>query len=326
MVPVERSRKARSAFFSSTGLKAAVSSCTMKPASHAIRAHSSLTSLCVLAVGQGVFEEPSAQRGDGAPSPEEFMRNGVSDVSPLPSLPLLSFPIFTQPTRTSMRTGSETPQPLGAATSSSPAAADSSAPEAERRTGPGLETCAWPKIGYQGCSLGDGTAAAAAAADFSSSSSSSSSSSRSGGLGDSEGEQYGWDPYLANYEGVGGEPYVPRPIVSVHVRQGDKTHEMRLFSFYAFMFMANRIRRENPSVRYVWLSTEMQSVVDQSKYTEMFGLARTVGISFANLIIASECDFFVGVLESNWNRMINELKNTNGRLYNGYVSVNNGEW
>ncbi|CAI7928724.1 unnamed protein product [Closterium sp. NIES-54] len=113
--------------------------------------------------------------------------------------------------------------------------------------------------------------------------------------------------------------------------------------------MANRIRRENPSVRYVWLSTEMQSVVDQSsrfidwtffysevprqgagtrmsEYTEMFGLARTVGISFANLIIASECDFFVGVLASNWNRMINELKNTNGRLYNGYVSVNNGEW
>ncbi|CAI5973310.1 unnamed protein product, partial [Closterium sp. NIES-64] len=39
---------------------------------------------------------------------------------------------------------------------------------------------------------------------------------------------------------------------------GDKAHEMRLFSFYAVMFMANRVRRENPGVRYVWLSTEMQ--------------------------------------------------------------------
>ncbi|CAI6002764.1 unnamed protein product [Closterium sp. NIES-64] len=71
-------------------------------------------------------------------------------------------------------------------------------------------------------------------------------------------EQYGWDAYLANYEGVGGEPYVPRPIVSVHVRQGDKGIEMQLFSFYAFMFMANRIRRGFPGVRYAWLSTEMQ--------------------------------------------------------------------
>ncbi|CAI5461172.1 unnamed protein product [Closterium sp. Yama58-4] len=178
---------------------------------------------------------------------------------------------------------------------------------------------------------------------------SSSSRSGSGGLGDLEGERYGWDPYLANYEGVGGEPYIPRPIVSVHVRQGDKGFEMQLFSFYAVMFMANRVRRGFPNVRYAWLSTEMQSVVDQSSrftdwtffysevprqgagtrmsdYTEKFGLARTVGISFANLLIASECDDFVGVLASNWNRMINELKNTNGRLYSGYASLNNDEW
>ncbi|CAI5472437.1 unnamed protein product [Closterium sp. Yama58-4] len=122
-----------------------------------------------------------------------------------------------------------------------------------RQRGPGLGTTAWPKLGYQGCSLGSATVAF-----------NSSSSSRSRGLGDLEGEQYGWDPYLANYVGVGGDPYVPRPIISVHVRQGDKSFEMRLFSFYAVMFMANRVRRENPSMRYVWLSTEMQSVVDQS--------------------------------------------------------------
>ncbi|CAI5989486.1 unnamed protein product [Closterium sp. NIES-64] len=103
-----------------------------------------------------------------------------------------------------------------------------------------------------------GNATGAANSSRSSSSSSSSTSSRSGGLGDLEGEQYGWDPYLANYEGVGAELYVPRPIVSVHVRQGDKSIEMRLFSFYAVMFMANRIRRGFPTVRYAWLSTEMQ--------------------------------------------------------------------
>ncbi|CAI7844029.1 unnamed protein product [Closterium sp. NIES-53] len=107
-------------------------------------------------------------------------------------------------------------------------------------------------MGYQGCSLGNAAAAA------SSSSNSSRSGNGNGGLGDSEGERYGLDPFLANYEGVGGEPYVPRPIVSVHVRQGDKGFEMQLFSFYAYMFMANRIRRGFPGVRYVWLGTEMQ--------------------------------------------------------------------
>ncbi|CAI5973313.1 unnamed protein product [Closterium sp. NIES-64] len=104
--------------------------------------------------------------------------------------------------------------------------------------------------------LGSRLGSATAAANSSRSSSSSSSSSRA--LGDVEGERYGWDPYLANYEGLGRKPYVPRPIVSVHVRQGDKSFEMRLFSFYSLMFMANRVRRAFPAVRYVWLSTEMQ--------------------------------------------------------------------
>ncbi|CAI5985721.1 unnamed protein product [Closterium sp. NIES-65] len=56
----------------------------------------------------------------------------------------------------------------------------------------------------------------------------------------------------------GAEPYVPRPIVSVHVRQGDKGSEMQLNSFAAFMFFAYRLRRVEPELRHVWLSTEMQ--------------------------------------------------------------------
>ncbi|CAI7925032.1 unnamed protein product, partial [Closterium sp. NIES-53] len=63
---------------------------------------------------------------------------------------------------------------------------------------------------------------------------------------------------------LGAEPYVPRPIVSVHVRQGDKGSEMHLNSFAAFMFFAYRLRRVEPELRHVWLSTEMQSVIDQA--------------------------------------------------------------
>ncbi|CAI5487063.1 unnamed protein product [Closterium sp. Naga37s-1] len=148
---------------------------------------------------------------------------------------------------------------------------------------------------------------------------------------------------------VGGAVHMPRPVVSVHVRQGDKAREMRLFSFFAFMHRANRLRRLDPNLKAVWLSTEMQSVVEQTalfpdwtfyysrlprqgareamaNYSTATGLATVVGASFANLLIASECDYFVGTLGSNWNRLINELKSTNGRLFSGYVSLNFGEW
>lgn len=56
----------------------------------------------------------------------------------------------------------------------------------------------------------------------------------------------------------GVEAYVPRPIVSVHVRQGDKGKEMELYSFPSYMWLAERVRLLVPNLRFVWLSTEMQ--------------------------------------------------------------------
>lgn len=56
----------------------------------------------------------------------------------------------------------------------------------------------------------------------------------------------------------GGEAYVPRPIVSVHVRQGDKAKEMELYSFPSYMWLAERVRLLVPNLKFVWLSTEMQ--------------------------------------------------------------------
>ncbi|CAI5994218.1 unnamed protein product [Closterium sp. NIES-65] len=147
---------------------------------------------------------------------------------------------------------------------------------------------------------------------------------------------------------LGAEPYVPRPIVSVHVRQGDKGSEMQLNSFAAFMFFAYRLRRVEPELRHVWLSTEMQSAIDQTAQFKDWSFHyshnprqnstkfmvdyerdvghQLVGISFANLIISSQCDYFVGALGSNWNRLINELRVTNGRLFRGYVTLNNYEF
>lgn len=167
------------------------------------------------------------------------------------------------------------------------------------------------------------------------------------------------------------EPFLPRPIVSIHVRQGDKGVEMKLYSLEAHMWLAERLKRKVPDIKTVWLSTEMQvnrtfynctipynsttlspflflfqGVIDDSKkfpnwtflytnntrqkdlttsmqdYTLQVGETELTVLSFANLIISSECDYFIGALGSNWNRLINELRLTNGRLKAGVLAVN----
>jgi hypothetical protein len=77
--------------------------------------------------------------------------------------------------------------------------------------------------------------------------------------------------HLAGYQGVTSResslqknawkhlaPFLPRPIISLHVRQGDKGGEMSLYPFSAYMFLAERIRYHSPDANHIWLSTEMQ--------------------------------------------------------------------
>ncbi|CAI5512200.1 unnamed protein product [Closterium sp. Naga37s-1] len=53
-------------------------------------------------------------------------------------------------------------------------------------------------------------------------------------------------------------PWVPRPIVSMHVRMGDKAKEMRVAGFGTYLHLLSRVRQFDPSATTVWLSTEMQ--------------------------------------------------------------------
>ncbi|GJP55898.1 hypothetical protein CLOM_g14917 [Closterium sp. NIES-68] len=212
-----------------------------------------------------------------------------------------------------------------------------------------LEATAWARQGLGLCSASN-----MACSNSGDSGSSSKSSSSSSGNGSSNSELPG---HLAGGVAEGQESrskwgmegaweaYLPRPIVSVHVRQGDKGSEMALHSLPAHMWMAYRLRGLNPDLRHVWLSSEMQTVIDQaSRFRDWTFLhsnnVRTnttarhwdveesaerhvvVGTSFAELIIASQCDFFIGALGSNWVRMINELRSTNGRLLNGFIAMN----
>ncbi|XP_024543179.1 uncharacterized protein LOC9660872 isoform X4 [Selaginella moellendorffii] len=118
-------------------------------------------------------------------------------------------------------------------------------------------------------------------------------------------------------------PWMPQPLLSIHVRQGDKAREMEVVSFDEYMKLANVLRRRFPHVRNVWLSTEMQNVVDESKeykdwnfyysdvprqvgtirmteYMALLGDKQAFDTAFVNLVMAADCDFFVGVLGSTW--------------------------
>lgn len=62
------------------------------------------------------------------------------------------------------------------------------------------------------------------------------------------------DEYVWSNHGA----WVPRPLLSMHVRMGDKACEMKIVEFEEYMNLADRIRNRFPQLKSVWLSTEMQ--------------------------------------------------------------------
>ena len=85
--------------------------------------------------------------------------------------------------------------------------------------------------------------------------------------------------------------------------------------------------KEYDNWRFFFSNTPRQSGdTAMTTYLTSVGVGKSVGASFANLLISSECDYFVGILASNCNRLIDELKSTNGRMYAGYIALNADEW
>ncbi|KAG7556971.1 hypothetical protein ISN44_As11g029720 [Arabidopsis suecica] len=141
------------------------------------------------------------------------------------------------------------------------------------------------------------------------------------------------------------KPWIPRPILSVHVRMGDKACEMRVAALEEYMRLADRIKDRFPELNKIWLSTEMKEVVDKSKdygqwrfyYTEVvrqvgnksmaeyeasLGRETSTNYPLVNFLMASEADFFVGALGSTWCFLIDGMRNTGGKVMSGYLSVN----
>ncbi|GJP61805.1 hypothetical protein CLOP_g18931 [Closterium sp. NIES-67] len=208
-------------------------------------------------------------------------------------------------------------------------------------TPPNLETDVWTGEGFAGCLVRDTDGEKPATVD-------------------------------KTYKGVGGEVFVFRPIVSIHVAHGDAVmggggsegggslgggggfqgSRVKLRSLGAYMYFAYQLQLHVPTINHAWLSTDAQSTLEETKqlrdwsflYSEHSsqqqpaeaGVAaengdgksgdqqasgQMVAVKFANLLIAAECDHFVGMLSSNWNRLIDGLRSTNGRLFSGYMAL-----
>ncbi|CAI5949865.1 unnamed protein product [Closterium sp. NIES-65] len=165
-----------------------------------------------------------------------------------------------------------------------------------------------------------------------------------------------------DYEGVGGEVYVMRPIVSVQlalsgdrggaeggagggVAAGGLVGEERWgLMLSAIMGFVHRLRLAVPDMRYIWLSTLAQSVIEEShhhpdwtfihsqnprlqqgqafaEYEKAVGLPEVTSSRLATLLIASESDYFVGARGSAWHGLLNGLRATNGRGFAGHVTL-----
>lgn len=141
------------------------------------------------------------------------------------------------------------------------------------------------------------------------------------------------------------KPWIPRPFLSMHVRMGDKACEMKVVGFENYIQLANRIRVNFPNLNSIWLSTEMQEVIDNSRlyphwkfyytnvtrqvgnitmatYEASLGRETSTNNPLVNFIMATEADFFIGALGSTWCYLIDGMRNTGGKVMSGYLSVN----
>ncbi|XP_031503346.1 uncharacterized protein LOC116266322 isoform X2 [Nymphaea colorata] len=140
-------------------------------------------------------------------------------------------------------------------------------------------------------------------------------------------------------------PWIPRPILSVHVRMGDKASEMKVVGFEAYMQLSDRVRRRFPNLKNIWLSTEMQEIIDKLRFYPQYkfyytnvtrqegnmtmaayeaSLGREISTNNAlvNFLMAADADFFIGALGSTWCYLIDGMRNTAGKIMAGYLSVN----
>ncbi|KAI9021058.1 hypothetical protein DFJ74DRAFT_671656 [Hyaloraphidium curvatum] len=142
------------------------------------------------------------------------------------------------------------------------------------------------------------------------------------------------EPNMTAVAGSPGPPEsvfpLPRGCISAHVRHGDKGREMPLVAYSAYAAAAERLRWLNPTPfrRVMFLSSEDPKVIEEGaslpeKWTVYYSdipRENTNGqrqqvlhpmmtvLHLLQLLMALECDAWIGTRGSNWNRLIDELK------------------
>jgi hypothetical protein len=130
------------------------------------------------------------------------------------------------------------------------------------------------------------------------------------------------------------------PVVSLHVRHGDKFKEMELLELDVYLQKMIPVMH-SLGIRNIFLSTEDPAVItaattnfgmfkwfftgEQRKNLHFNELSSNASQRFVegmyNLFAAASCDVFFGTRQSNWNRLIDELQKANGIGGTYYIDV-----
>lgn len=153
------------------------------------------------------------------------------------------------------------------------------------------------------------------------------------------------DTVRANIRDAKLDMKIPHPVVSIHVRRGDKHKEMKLLDLSAYLSRALPIMLAF-GVQNVFLSTEDPDVVvrahseysainwfvtsDERRNPNLYqfkqgNLTEEFYLAMRNLYLASDSDFFVGTRRSNWCRLIDETQRANGLGGTYYVDAHGSE-
>jgi hypothetical protein len=139
--------------------------------------------------------------------------------------------------------------------------------------------------------------------------------------------------------------------ISIHVRHGDKWKEITLVADEVYLRLAKELLEKFPDIatRNIFFSTEDpnsvqffakvtnwkvswtnvsrvdDSTISPMDYAARIGWTEEFLNSLLSLELALECDAFVGMYSSNWNRLINELRSTvKCKAHFPYVDVHQG--
>ncbi|KAH9602264.1 hypothetical protein KSS87_015425, partial [Heliosperma pusillum] len=134
--------------------------------------------------------------------------------------------------------------------------------------------------------------------------------------------------------------------VERHSAFGEEAAEM-LVQFDGYMALADRIRKQFPDLKNIWLSTEMEEVVNMTSnyipegwkfyysnvkrqvgntrmatYEASLGRRTSTENPLVNYLMASDANYYIGALGSTWCHLIDGMRNTGGKVMAGYLSVN----